>query len=486
MNWFDVDRAGLAKLLERRGKAFAVFEIISNAWDTAAKKVVVEFHAVKGQPKAELLVDDDDPTGFKDLSHAFTLFAESEKKSKSETRGRFNLGEKLVLAICDEATIFSTSGAVRFDKTGRHLLKNARSKGSHVSMTLRMLHGEFGEALDAVRTLIPPAGIETGGNGEPLTAPTLVHSMEVELPTEVADADGNLKRSRRKTKVFVYEPRKGETAAPYELGVPVVETGDRWHIDVQQKVPLNMDRDNVPPAFLREVRTAVVNALHEKLEKNDANQPWVREATSDKDCSPEATETVMGLRFGENRVAYAPSDPEANSLAVSKGFTVVHGGMMNATEWANAKKAGAVLPAGQVTPSPKPYSESGSPLKLVDVKDYTSGMHNIVAYTVSLGVKLMNKAIFVRIANDITWPFNATYGKGQLTFNLGRLGHEFFKYGPTEAVNRLLIHEFGHEYADDHLSAEYHDALCKLGAKLTDLALHNPGLFADFTPKVPE
>jgi hypothetical protein len=38
MQWFDVDKQGLAKLLERRGKAFAIMELIQNAWDTNAKK----------------------------------------------------------------------------------------------------------------------------------------------------------------------------------------------------------------------------------------------------------------------------------------------------------------------------------------------------------------------------------------------------------------------------------------------------------------
>ncbi len=31
--WFNVDKKGLAKLLEQRGKAFAVFELVQNAWD---------------------------------------------------------------------------------------------------------------------------------------------------------------------------------------------------------------------------------------------------------------------------------------------------------------------------------------------------------------------------------------------------------------------------------------------------------------------
>lgn len=485
MNWFNVDRSGLAKLLERRGKEFAIFELLSNAWDTNATEVKVEFTPVTGVPKARLFVEDNDPDGFKDLSHAFTLFAESEKKNKSEKRGRFNLGEKLVLAICEEAVIESTQGGVIFDHEGRHTLKKKRASGSKVSMTLRMTRAEYDAALAAIRTLIPPAGAVTWLNGEGIPMRKPLDEFEVELPTEVADADGNLKRSRRKTTVAVFEPFPDETPSLYELGVPVVETGDKWHIDVQQKVPLNMDRDNVPPAFLREVRTHVVNRLHAKLTKDDANAPWVREATSDKRCSPEAIATAMDLRFGKQRVAFDPSDPEANMLAVSKGYTVVHGGMMNGTEWSNAKAADAILPAGQVTPSPKPYSPDGDPLKLIPEEKWTPGMANIAAYAKALGPKLLQRQVSVRIANDFAWPFAATYGSGQLTFNVGRLGYDWFAHGPTAAVNELIIHEFGHEFESNHLDEGFHEALCRLGAKLTDLALNDPGFFHEFTPEPP-
>ena len=44
----------------------------------------------------------------------------------------------------------------------------------------------------------------------------------------------------------------------------------------------------------------------------------------------------------------------------------------------------------------------------------------------------------------------------------------------TEEVDRLLIHEFGHQYSGDHLSEDYHEALCRLGAGLKRLALEKP------------
>ena len=41
-------------------------------------------------------------------------------------------------------------------------------------------------------------------------------------------------------------------------------------------------------------------------------------------------------------------------------------------------------------------------------------------------------------------------------------------------MDRLLIHEFGHDTSGDHLSDEYHEALCRLGAGMKRLALEKP------------
>src|SRR5580765_1522266 len=91
--WFDVDREGLAKLMERRGKAFVLHELVQNCLDTEATKIEIQVEALPmSRTLTRISVEDDDPEGFKDLRHAFTLFAESLKKGDPEKRGRFNLG----------------------------------------------------------------------------------------------------------------------------------------------------------------------------------------------------------------------------------------------------------------------------------------------------------------------------------------------------------------------------------------------------------
>lgn len=71
--------------------------------------------------------------------------------------------------------------------------------------------------------------------------------------------------------ISLYEVGEGERATLYEMGIPVVETGDKWHYDIGQKIPLTLDRENVLPAFLTQVRLAVFNHTHGKLAANDVN-----------------------------------------------------------------------------------------------------------------------------------------------------------------------------------------------------------------------
>lgn len=477
MNWFEVDKNGLAKLLERRGKAFVLLELIQNALDQDTTRIDVRLNKLPGTRIAEVTVEDDDPCGFSDLTHMYTLFAESGKKADPAKRGRFNLGEKLVLAVCREARIVTTTGGYRFDDTGRHRIRERRQTGSCFTGRFPLTHTEYEECVAAVRTLIIPPKIVVTFNGEPLVSREPLATLSASLPTEVGDVEGHLRRVVRTTTLHVYEPLPGEAPSIFEMGIPVVETGDRYHVDICQKVPLNLDRDNVPPAYLRAVRVHVLNATANLLRQGDSNAAWVRDSLSDQRVSDEAVRTATSLRFGEKAVVYDPSDPEANKRAVSAGYTVVHGGHLSAEEWANVQRAQAILPAGRVTPSPKPFGSEGKPLKLMTEGEWPATVREIVTYVRHIGHRVLGRAIRVEVANDFGWPFVAAYGEGELILNYGRLGAAWFEEGACERVNELLIHELGHEFSLDHLSSEYHDGLCRVGARLVKQALSQPSLF---------
>jgi len=478
-NWFEVDRKGLAKLQERKGKEFVIYELVQNAWDTDAKKVDISLKW--GAPGfACLEVVDDHPEGWKNLEHAWTLFAESEKKADPEKRGRFNLGEKLVLALCKEAVIETTTGSVKFDEEGRHKLRSRRPQGSAFLATLKLSPQELADVAIAFFKLLPPAGCRTTFNGQTLDYRKPIREIEATLPTEIADGEGILRRTARKTKVQVIEVRPGEVSSIYEMGIPVCATldgSDKYSYNVMMKVPLNADRDNVTAAYLRDLRTLVLNEVYTELSPEDASAEWARSALESDKVEKAAADAILTLRFGAKRVVADPSDPEGTKMAVSQGYTVIPPRALSKEEWENVRKHELALPAGKVTPSPKPYGSGDDPLQYLDREKWTAGMHRIVAYAADLAKELLGAPINIQIASKVTWPYAATYGPGNLTFNLGRLGHAWFNMGPNEQVDELLIHEFGHHYSGDHLSEAYHDALCRLGARLATLALSKPELF---------
>ena len=481
-HWIDTDLDGLAKILQRKGgKHFAIYELIQNCWDQNVNSVSVTIIPIPNRPAAKITVVDDDPCGFSDLTQSFTLFADSPKKNDPTKAGRFNLGEKLVLSLCEEAHIMTTTGSVHFCKNGSRLSsKDKTEKGSIFEGVMKIQRDEMYEAIKSLNNLIPPENVITEVNGNRIPPRFPIRTFTAILPTEAADAEGNLKRTQRKVQVDVIVPRKGETASIYELGIPVVKTNDKYHIDIHQKIPLNMDRDNVPPAFLQTIRTFVLNNTHFLLEVEDATKDWVQKASSDERCSGDAIKKIMSLRFGDKRVSNDLSDPEGTKIAMSEEYTVVFGGALSKGQWDNVRKAKAIKPAGEVTPSPKPYDPEGSKLNEIPESKWTKKMKLLVSFYKGLAPELIQNPILIKIANDHGLQAKATYGSsGILVLNKARLGNLFFEEFPDnmEEACDLLIHELGHEYSLDHLSRKYHRVLTRLGAKLTMAALNSPELF---------
>jgi hypothetical protein len=484
-NWFEIDRKGLAKLIERRGKIALVHELIGNALDAdGVTHVEVVLEPEEGVPQATLVVRDDAPDGFTDLTHAWTIFAESSRKAYATKRGRFNLGEKLVLALCTEASIISTKGAVMFDARGRSAMKARRAQGTEFMGIARITRAELAEIKDGLRRLIAPPGVTITVNGEALPNRAPIKTIEATLATEIADGEGILRRSARKTTVNIYEPLPHQVPMLYELGIPVVETGDKWDVSIEQKCPLNMDRDNVTPGYLRDVRTIVVNAMHDQLTTDDANATFVNEALADKDAAPEAVSRALDLKYGEKRAIWDPSDPEANMNLTAQGYTLIKGSQLTGDQWANVKKhdTAKTRPAGQIAPTKKAQFGPGGEDRWVPRDKWTPAMHAVVEYTIEVCRELLDKPVTVSILSDITQGYAACFGDLGFVFNLGRLSHAWFNTAmhedrPTVQLNQLIIHELGHHYCANHLDEHYHEALCSLGAKMTALALTKPTLF---------
>jgi len=460
-NWFDVDRAGLGKILDRKGVEFAVFELAQNCWDEpGVTRVSIALTDAEDRGYALLSVEDDAPEGFKDLRHAYTLFAESAKKANPEQRGRFNLGEKLVLSRCKWAVITTTKGTVRFDVNGRRENGTRTEAGTTFTALIRMNKEEQAHVAAEIRKLIPQAGIVTTFNGTRLEPWTPMQELEASLPTEIEDEEGRLRGAVRKTKVRCYAPRDGEASFIYEMGIPVVEHDCTFHVDVLQKVPLTMDRENVTPKFLRALRPAVFNATHEQLSTEDVNHGWAQDAIESGDAKPEAVRDYVTKRFGQLRVSYDMNDPEANNAAAAHGYTVVKGGTLTRAAWENIRAAEAIQPAGKVFPT-----HPGGTVPHESVEE-TKGMQQVREYAQALAWLLLEVEITVQFCQQPSREA-ASWGARTLSFNVRNLGGpRWFDLKENRlAIDDLIIHEFGHHLESNHLSEKYNDALSGLAAK---------------------
>ena len=489
-DWFAAHKEGLRqiaeRLVERRGFGIIGGELYQNVMDTPATECRIVIEMIPGRPAASISVTDNGP-GYSDLTHAWTVYAPSVKKDDPTKAGRFNVGCKMALAFCKSAYIHTTSGSVQFNQDGREEFpRRKRVQGTEFTAHIDCTRERYEQFLDYMDQLIVRPGLTLIVNGRQIPNRDPIHKFEVALPTEVGE---ELRKSIRKTTVEVYEASGAAPAMLYELGIPIVETGDKWSYNVLQKVPLNVDRDNVTPAYLRTLRTAVFNEMHHQIEKEDTTQGWVQEASSDDSCKPEAVRTFLDQRYGKSRVSFDPSNPDANAAALVSGFTIIPSLGLTTGQRSNAKQYGLLQSSSAAFPKAgKPaYSDdpNAKPVEVVQPDRYTEGMQRALNYTQALGRKLLDDNVHVRFVNcrsfvGKSWSacFGGEAGQYHLDYNIWVLGKKFFDKIDVE-LNALIIHEFAHKYVQNHASDGFHDACCRLGARLTKLALEEPEFFKE-------
>lgn len=117
----------------------------------------------------------------------------------------------------------------------------------------------------------------------------------------------------------------------------------------------------------------------------------------------------------------------------------------------------------------------------VGASDWTYHMVRVAEYAQFMAKALINRDIFIRYETgrgDEEWQ--ACYGNAVMTFNLDRLGSQWFLDGLHEGVHATVLHELAHDASQEHYSYEYITALESISGKAVSLALHRPDLFERF------
>jgi len=467
-NVLEIDLQGYRQTLQNKGKARILLEGWSNAADTNTTVIHVTFAQKDGW--ADLTVEDNDPDGFKSLKDAWTLFAASERREDTSLRGRFGQGEKELIAICCDGkeaflTIASTTGTVTFNLDGRTEDKEAKtSLGTKLTARLKLNVKEAAEFRRLVATIIPPQEVTFRFNDKVVDRPTPVRTVSESLDTVFWNKDGEMKESTRKTVVEIFEPGPNQDPHIMELGVPVVSHPGKFHINVNQKVPLNSARDNVRPSYLRRLNEVAFNATHDLLTVEELQAGWVKDALPK--ASAEALKTHWDTVWGEDAVSFDPSNPEANKRAMDEGRRIVYGRSYSGDTWDRMKGEGIAKPSGQVIEVGVPTSLDGMPP--IEEVEWTAGMVSLATYTRAVGEFLLGFEPEVNFYNQgLAGPnARAMWGNREIIFNLRYLGKRWPQDASQEDIDELLIHEFAHNWEADHLSDSYNRWTCRLGARL--------------------
>jgi len=318
-SWFEVSPHGLRKTLSQKDKFFLITETVSNAWDAeGCTRVDITLTKPDEHGFSWLTATDNAPKGFTDISHSYMMYAESEKKDNANKRGRFNAGEKDVIATVSGQILFNHDGT-RTEGTEK------RNVGSELTARIPLTLEEYEHVIAQAHRLLPPNNIATYVNGTHVASRRAAGVFETTLPTPLADREGYVRNVEHPCKVKLHSPLPGEQSYIYEMGIPIVELGDDcWHVDVQQKVPLSRDRDNVNPSYIRKVRASVLNAMVDKLTPEETELGWVEAAAGAPEANDDVIKTMLGTRFGgREMVLPVKSDPGATREAQSQGAVVL-------------------------------------------------------------------------------------------------------------------------------------------------------------------
>jgi len=461
--WFEVDTKGLRALQAGKPKSFIINELVQNAFDEDITICKVNVRQTSDKDII-ITVEDDSPEGFKNITHAYTLFADTYKRQDPTKRGRFNLGEKQVISICRYAIVKTTKGTVYFNDDGRTETEEHTDSGSVIEVAFKGTDKDYKEIIDHTSLLIPPQGVKYTVNNVEIKRQTVFKTFDTILNTEVLKNDEMVVRTR-KTTITLY-PSNGQSWI-YEIGIPVMKTDCPWNIDIGQKAQLMVDRETIRPAYIQDLYAEVLNHTYQNITEDNVTSTWIDIGIKDERVSKDAVKGIIEKRFGQRVLIRNPFDGNANDEAISSGYTLVSGSQLSKEAWEKVRGFDIL----QSTTDK--FGKTG--IREAKVLEPTSEQRNYIKVVKKVGKELLGIDVKVNFVSIKGVPTIADFNPltKEYRINLAHPSVPSFKTINWQNL-KLMYHELPHN-AGNHTETSYHDCITTLAGKLTMKAWKEKG-----------
>ena len=487
---FEVDAAGYRAQMAEMKAIKIVYEIIANANDEdSVKNFMLDIkylHRFNGSDIDVIQISyQDDGAGFKKISDVWTMYGHSERRSDPTKSGRFNLGEKefLVLAKYAEIETFDRKEKRRrrfvFENDTRtesdEICKLDNDIGTRIYATFdRWSKEQYDEICKDIKNIYVKPNKTCTINGEVVSNAKPHMTFTAELPTLLAvKAGAPLSKVVREAEIDLYDKKTPDSAGwLFENGLPIQKQSPRtkWHVNVNQKVPLAPTRVSVPSSYWHKVCGAVLNNTIDELDHEDSGRNWVSEGMNY--ATKDTAKSWLKIKFPDkdpNNICLGGSDHQANEECIERGGGIISMGTLD-------KEARQhLMSLGVVTRASEKYGEKGGDAegKYAATEQSLKPSRAMVDYALvckRVAKDCIDAEPMVRFVKSrrpaLAWWQRDT---PSLTFNVKHLGTTFFDDWNQRNV-QLLIHELSHhaghgkyEYEIEHYSKQFVDELERIG-----------------------
>jgi hypothetical protein len=326
--WLSISTEGFAAMNAARPPEHLVKELVQNALDSFADGQPGQITLRYGLLGDHFYVScSDNGSGIQELADLRVVYL-THKTDSHLKRGRFGRGFKEALCIAEQARVASGRQQLEFLRENGERISRQASLPDAVSGTQVEMQmpwpTEIAEQLDDYFSrFLVPAGVELNINGRQILPRPIAYEISASLSTEVYDPGSqSWKKPSRRTAIQLVPTAEHEQPTIYEMGIPVaaLDWSVPFHCNVQQRVPMNPNRDAVASGYPVKLHVACLPTLLEEMDSATVKDDWV--GTAGRRCDTTVQQQILMRAYGENiarsvpRVGARHFDEDARDLGV--------------------------------------------------------------------------------------------------------------------------------------------------------------------------